>query len=241
MKAFAVTENFESTGAIIFAKHAVVARRLGANEYADGEFSSVRCRRAPWADHCAETGIVPAALAVEHGWHFECMGCGQRIDEDLREHRLDAAYDRPFREKLTIARRWRKWAPSKVVGSQHSAVFCDQQCKDELEAHKAERERRQDRAIAVFRAKVLKRFPAAEFVESEWDRPHAYAVKRNGRWKIEQVIIPFNFPGMKYGPAQYRWDAHTRLRGQREKPRFTCCGGDKEAFEAWASGESLAA
>lgn len=36
MKAFAVLENDECTGAIIFAKHAIVARRLGANEYAGG-------------------------------------------------------------------------------------------------------------------------------------------------------------------------------------------------------------
>ena len=50
MKAYAVTEEDENTGGIIYAEHNIVARRLGANEYADGEIAYVSCRRAPWAD-----------------------------------------------------------------------------------------------------------------------------------------------------------------------------------------------
>jgi hypothetical protein len=46
LKAFAVTEHDENTGAVIFAKHDIVARRIGADEYADGELSYVSCRRA---------------------------------------------------------------------------------------------------------------------------------------------------------------------------------------------------
>lgn len=107
IKAFAVTEHDENTGAIIFAKHAIVARRLGANEYAGGELSYVSCRRAPWADAYAGRPI-PARVMIANGWHFECSECDQRIDEDyLYDNRLPL---------------------DGVIGTQHSHVFCSKRC-----------------------------------------------------------------------------------------------------------------
>lgn len=47
LKAYSVTEEYENTGGIIFAEHNIVARRIGASEYADGDFHAVTCRRAP--------------------------------------------------------------------------------------------------------------------------------------------------------------------------------------------------
>src|SRR5687767_14229018 len=41
LRAYAVTEEDEGTGGIIFARHAIVARRAGANEYNGGEFHGV--------------------------------------------------------------------------------------------------------------------------------------------------------------------------------------------------------
>lgn len=234
IKAYAVTESFEDTGGIVFARHAVTARRVGACEYADSDFSNVSCRRAPWADHCADTGIVPASLMVECGWHFECFGCGRRIDSDLPDAWENESYDAPARELVLARRRYRKWKPSHVIGTQHSAVFCDQQCKDDHDADEAERKRRQDHAIGVFKRKVLKRFPGVQFCDDGWSKPHAYATKENGRWRVKQVAVSFEFPGMKHGPANYRWDAPSTYR-KAEKAHFTCCTGDREAFESWAT------
>lgn len=88
LKAYAVLEKDEYTGDIYFAPRAIVAAKAGANEYGDGELSYIQCRRAPWADAFARKG-VPAKVAVDHGWHFECHGCGIQIDSDLEEeHRL---------------------------------------------------------------------------------------------------------------------------------------------------------
>lgn len=239
VKAYAVTEKYESTGGIVFAKHAVVARRMGADIWADGEFSEVSCRRARWADHCAETGIVPAGLCVENGWHFECTGCGRRIDSDMAWLYEDGAGDP---ETCDEAVRYKGWTPDQVIGSQHSAVFCDQRCEDEHIAHEAERKRVQDRWIERFKKIVMTRFPDAVLIddpERYRSHHHAYAFKRDGRWHIEQVAVAFTYPGMKYGPAMleylYRSPAYWRLPRRPEKPHFTCCGGDKDAFEAWAA------
>ena len=83
VRAYVVLENDERSGAIYFARHAITARKAGANEYGDGELSYVTCNRAPYADQFAETGMVPASVLVENGWHFECGSCGHRIDDDL--------------------------------------------------------------------------------------------------------------------------------------------------------------
>lgn len=107
MEAYAVTENDEGTGAIYFARHAVVARRMGANEYTNGDFSYVTCRRAPWADAYVDKPL-PAKVMVDHGWHFECHGCGKRIDDDM-----------PYEHGMPI---------EGIIGSQHSAVYCCGKC-----------------------------------------------------------------------------------------------------------------
>ena len=81
LRAFEVTEDYESHAMIVYARHAVTARRIGAAELADGEFSNVTCRRAPWADAYAP-GPVPAKALYEAGWWLECRGCERWIDDD---------------------------------------------------------------------------------------------------------------------------------------------------------------
>ena len=231
LKAFAVLEEDENTGGIIFAKHAVTARRIGANEYAGGEFGYVRCHRAPWADQFAGTGIVPASVMVENGWHFECASCGRQIDSDLAW-----LYDDGIEEPDTTdtALRYKGWTPDHVIGSQNSLVYCNRQCKDENDAYEAKRKRIQDRAIRLYERHILRRFPDAEIVRGDdrYMRPHAYATKHKGRWRLTQVAVSFNFPGMKYGPACLLRDERY---DKREPAAFTCCGGDREVFEAYAA------
>lgn len=251
LKAYSVCEREEGTGSIFFARHAISARRAGANEHSDGELYGVRCNRAPWADQFAETGIVPVSVMVENGWFFECHGCGVRINEDLPNWQDRAEPGDTFRDMLRAAREYRSWTPADVVGTQHSAVFCNAACQEAHIAYETERERRQDRAIAAFKQIVLKRLPDAVILPDVQDpslpsyrrHHHAYATKSGkGRWRVEQIIVGFEFPGMKIAPAslEYRQDRSSRMiNGEKSRehrmPGFLCCAGDKEAFEAWAA------
>lgn len=240
LKAFAVQETCEASGGIVFANHAIVARRRGANIYGDGDFSGVTCRRAPWADRFAERGSVPASAAVWAGWWFECSGCGRKIDEDmpcLWEGEVDS--DEKLRgQQLLYAR----WSPDHVIGDMEAMVFCRESCKVAHDAHETERKRRQERAIEAFKRIIHKRFPDAVIPASSrtdvsfWNRPHhAYATKQKGRWRVEQIRVAFEFPGMQIAPASLDYNPKSYETHERRRPAFHCCNGDKEAFEAWAA------
>ncbi len=109
LRAYAVLETCENTGGIVFAQHAIVARRWGSCEYADGDITSVTCRRAPWADRFASLGAVEARAAVAHGWRFECHGCGMNTDEyGLADDEKDV---------------------DGVIGTMDSLVFCCSACR----------------------------------------------------------------------------------------------------------------
>lgn len=234
LKAYAVNDKDENLGAIYFAKHDIVARRIGAGQHADGELSYVTCRRAPWADHCAETGIVPVSLMVEHGWHFECCGCGVRINEDLC-YLYEDGIEEP--ETCDQALRYKDWKPADIIGHQHSAVFCNAACEADHRAYRAECDRREARAIERFRAIILRRFPGVDFPddrERHRGYAHAYVTKRQGRWHVGQVHVPFTFPGQQFGPASLDYDPDSSWQARR-KVRFYCAGGDKERFEAFAA------
>lgn len=226
LKAFAVLEEGENTGGIVFARHAIVARRDGANEYNGGEFHGVSCRRAPWADEWADRDEdIPARVLIDHGWHFECCGCGHTIDNDW-------LYD----EDLPL---------DGVIGTQHSKVYCSEICEARDKLRAAIKRDHERRAIEALKAFVLKRFPGVVIEDGpdNW-KPHAYASDNDGgavAWHVRQAVVSFKFPGMKIAPATCRIE-----RGQRHDrfigpvwPEFSCCYGDKEAFEAWvASPES---
>ena len=207
LKAFCVLEEMENTGGIVFARHAVTARRIGADQYADGEFGYVSCRRAKWADEYAETGIVPASEMVWHGWHFECHYCGAHIDNGYRPYRT--------------------WTPHHVIGHGEGAVFCHRGCSTSAERQGAFNERLKARAVAHYAKRIAKRLPGIEV------RPLGHAVRGSHVYvcggRIKQVAIDFDWPGQKIGPAAFRWDG----RGEASNG-VTCCFGDKEAFEAFA-------
>lgn len=77
MKAYHVSEDCEGSGVIRFAKHAVVARREGADEL-DMEFEGVDCRRAPEFDQYAP-GPVPLEAQMDHGWWIGCTNCQRTL------------------------------------------------------------------------------------------------------------------------------------------------------------------
>lgn len=223
MRAFAVQEKDERTGGIFFAEHDIVAKKRGANQFADGDISGVTCERVPWADDYAGRP-VPAKLMIAHGWHFECSGCGVRIDED---ELLD-----------------RRMSVDGVIGTQWSIVYCGARCCRRDLSIKRRLEAEQLRAIDAFKAIVRKRFPDIEFVDQHenpnWQH-HAYVTYRHGAkgWHWQQVAVSFTFPGMKIAPACYhrdeKYDFHGRPFIGPVQPYYTCCNGDREAFEAYAA------
>jgi hypothetical protein len=215
LKAYAVLEKYEMTGDIYFAEKSIYAAKWGANEYADGELGGVQCRRAPWADQYAKTG-VPAKVAVEYGWHFECVGCGITVDSDL-----------PYERRLPV---------NGICGKVSGAVYCSPRCKWNTMRHDLRRKAQQLSAIEDFKRIVADRFPDVEFVEDkEASRGHhAYITEgKRGGWHRGQVIIAFNFPGMKIGPAHFRMDQFYKI-GPPEAG-YTCCNGDADAFMAYAA------
>lgn len=226
LKAFAVLEEGENTGGIVFARHAVVARREGAEQYNGGEFHGLSCRRAPWADEwAARDEDIPARVLIDHGWHFECAGCGHTIDNDW-------LYD----EDLPL---------DGVTGTQSSIVYCSEVCECRDKLRKAIARDHQRRAIEALKAFVLKRFPGVAFAAKDNWSTHAYASESYGRahsWQVQQVVVSFEFPGLKIGPATCRIERCQPPNGDRIGPiwpEFSCRYGDKEAFEAWvASPES---
>lgn len=215
LKAFAVLEEGENTGGIVFAEHPIVARKRGADEYNNGELGGLSCRRAPWADQYAG-GTVPVRVMIANGWRFECCGCGATIDEDwLSDNDLPLAG---------------------VIGTQYSRIYCCEICeaRDNLErAIKRDHERR---AIDALKAFVRKRFPGVSFATRENCTPRAYASKTDGTWQVREAVVAFEFPGMKIGAATCRLQRaqhHERLIGP-VWPEYSCCAGDRDAFEAWA-------
>lgn len=209
MLAYAVLENDERTGGIIYATSNIAARRQGANEYGDGELSYVTCNRAPWADRYHGKPI-PIDLMVLHGWWFECGHCGKRIDEDLL---------------------WEKQIePEDLIGFEHSVSYCDARCEAGAALDKAHREHLQKRWLRRFAKIVKRRFPEAVPVLK-----HAYASHDGTRYRLQEVTVAFDFPGRQHWPAELTWHRMRSWKDQlRSKPYYQCAGGDREAFEAYA-------
>ncbi|AOR78629.1 hypothetical protein BES08_10820 [Novosphingobium resinovorum] len=219
MLAYAVLEEGESTGGVIYARSAIAARREGANEYADGDFSYVTCHRAPWAD-AYHGKALDVGLMILHGWHFECSGCGGRIDEDMLDEK--------------------QIEPDDVIGHQHSAAYCDARCEAGAALEKAQAEHVQKRWLRRFAKIVKRRFP-----DAVPELKHAYAILRDGRHVIEQVTVSFDFPGRQHWPAELTWRRRRDYAGgyrrrapqphASNKPTWQCASGDREAFEAYAA------
>lgn len=207
MPAFMVQETDEMTGGIIFAKSAIEARKIGANEWNGGELAGMTVSRRKDLDQFAGSG-VPFSLLVDEGWRGECTGCGCHIDEE-------SLYDRGLES-------------SDVVGTSNAAVFCCRPCKDEYAARKD----RENQAGREFQKRlcdiVRRRFPDANAVTPR----HVYAAEDGGVMTIRQAVVSFEFPGMKIASAHLRYEHGHGIGPNR--PYYTCSRGDREAFEAWA-------
>lgn len=214
--AFAVQEDTEGSGGVVFAKTNAQARRFGACEFGDGDFHSVSARRAQWADRFAEQGWVPVSAYLDAGWYWFCSGCDRRIADG---EEFDGEPD---------------WTVNDVIEPKRGYAYHNQACHDAAMAYEAERVRRQDRAIARFKAIVARRFPGVVFSEKKpggLDPQHAFVSRGLKGWYTSQVVVSFDYPGMKIAPATLRYEHSS---SQRSKPYYTVCAGDREAFETWA-------
>lgn len=108
--AWQVNEPSEGHSCIVFHHHGLAARREGAGELGE-DFEYVECFRAPHFDRFAEQGYVPVIELLKAGWWFECVNCGNRINDDD---------DRDEDEVTPL---------DKVVTTKEHA-YCNQGCKD---------------------------------------------------------------------------------------------------------------
>lgn len=207
--AYAVTEDYENTGAILFARSDIEARKHGANEFNDGEIGGICCRRAPWADAYAGTPM-PAWVMIAHGWHFECSGCGERIDSDWLD---DQGFD-----------------VHGVIGQQYGRVYCCDSCRSWDEAREAVRKAVGAEMIARLSAMLLQRLPGVTII-----RTHANARRgESGAYVADECAIHFEYPGQQYGPGEFRTIRRYGITGPL-KPAFYCSAGDVKVFEAFAA------
>jgi hypothetical protein len=213
LKAYSVQELDERTGDIFYAKHAITARKRGANEYAGGEITGVECRRAPWADKYAP-GPCPRLVMIDHGWWFECHGCGQTMREDAADYVEEGEVNDPAR-----------------YIERGSSVYCSEECRTRYRAEKALCKRMERKAVRELADKLLAVLPGVTPItikrKDNW-RPHAYASRqRDGSIAVQQCVVSFEWPGMKIGAGTYRYDK------VGEEPHVAICHGDLEAWHAW--------
>lgn len=217
--AYAVLEKGEDTGGIIFARSNIEARKRGSCEWSDGDISSVSCRRAHWADAYATVGVIEATAAVEQGWHFECHGCGMSIDSySIEDQGMDV---------------------QGIIGAMDSWIFCCIECKDRSDKIEAQKKAFGASFLDELRRMITRRFGDVEICGASDDAffPHVYVIEQDGAFSIGQANVHFHFPGQKLAPAtiKYEWPYSSRWDGiGPQRPYFTCCHGDVEAFQAFA-------
>lgn len=219
MGAYSAMETDEFTGGIVFAKSNIAARKIGANLWNHDELGGMQVSRRKDLDKYEATG-VPAWLLVSQGWHFECHGCGVRID--------DASF---YDEGLPV---------TGVVGYESGSVYCCHACRMTDQAREAACEAFGAAFIEMLKDVVRNRFPDIEHAFGE-HRQHVYVPRYYDPLVVVEVSVHFSFPGMKIGPASLRYRHASLINGPMigpVRPEFFCCNGDREAFEEMVNSEA---
>lgn len=203
LRAYAVQEDTEGTGDIHYARHDIEARKAGANEHGGGDLAGISCKRAPWADQYAP-GPCPRLVMIDHGWWFECSGCGRTVRDDPSVE--DG--ERSHLKAIEIA----------------GAVYCTPICRRDSLRRKNTEATRKTQAIQRMRDQLWKRVPGITLTART---DHAHVVRDNGKWIVKQVRVGFTFPGCQHGDGTYGFDK------PGEAPQVRIARADLEAFEAW--------
>lgn len=215
-RAYSYLETDEYTGGIVFAASNIEARRIGANLLNMDGIGGLEVKRRPDLDQYEATG-VPARVLAQQGWHFECHGCGVRIDDCSME---DAG--------LPL---------SGIVGYEQGAIYCSHACRMESRAADAATEAFGLAFLDMLKDMVRIRFPGAEIHFGD-QRHHHYISRHHRPLVVTQARVSFEWPGQRIGPASLEYH-HAGRYGQTligpVRPEFMCCTGDRDAFEAFAA------
>lgn len=240
LKAYACMEPYENTGAVIFAKSNIEARRWGADEFHDGELAGMIVNRAPWADKYGSRNKVPISVMVDNGWHFECCWSGVTIDSEIYEYGVEIwnpqtneyEYDETLKGK-------------EPVGFQESIYFACQEYADKWYEYKRLEKEFHEQELKYYRGIVLKNFPDAILMNGEGymrrESIGSYDMKSgdfigHGLRYVNGLHIPFGFPGMKHWAAlEYRQPEYGKIGPTC--PDFICANGDLEEFKKWSVGQ----
>jgi hypothetical protein len=173
--AYAVQEDCENTGGIVFAKSNAAARRAGSQTFGDGDFNWGRAIRAPWADEYSP-GPVPFKAMFEQGWWQECSFCGRKIQQGECDDDGPVAFD---------------------IVEEGGHVYCTPKCH----AGEIERQAREavlkDETVGKMTGTLLERMPGACVCGS----PHVYVRRKTGT--VEEARVYFIFPGQRFGTAEF--------------------------------------
>lgn len=180
LKAYSVLEDDENTGGIVFAKSGAEARRIGSNQFGDGDFNWGKARRARWADEFVP-GPVPIKAQIEHGWKYECHGCYVVIDDSQYGGENDEI-------KFDIV---------EVEG----AVYCTPECRDDHLAQRAEVKRIEQFVIGDLTDRLLRLLPGATIA----GRTHVYMPNTQWPMAAREASIEFTFPGARIGFGSFRF------------------------------------
>lgn len=201
--------------AIVFARSGAAARRLGAQEL-DTDFEYIEsCRRTKWADKYAP-GPVSKLAMLEHGWWWECMGCGSKVSYDEDELVTDVYNDATGEYEEII----REIKPVEHRGH----IYCCEECYQRDKADNARRKKAERQAVDALSELVMFRHPDAKITDT-----HAYCVDDSGWYEPNQIRIRFQFPGCHYWGAELRWE-----NGKLEQ---YVAGVDKDNWEEYLVGK----
>lgn len=204
MHAFSVTEREDNIGGIYFADHAITAKRKAASAMDMDSIAGLKVKRADWADRYAP-GPVPHLALIAHGWHTDCDGCSRDICQDLLGE-----------EKL-------------VPVETKEGFFCDEACRRQALADKAERTRMETEAADWLLDYMTRKHPAA-VLRGE---PIAWITSaKPGELTFRSIRIEFTFPGAQFGNASIRFES---IGGE---PEYTMSAGDSEAWRLWTAKSS---
>ena len=181
LKAYAVYSNYDPDdgSGIFFALSNAAARRQGAGEFSDGDFHSVSCSRAPWADEYAP-GPVPFKAFFHKGWWQKCSHCSTRISQNDEEYR-----EQPF-----------------DIQERSPHVFCDTDCLSRYDREQQIIRDLSQTAIEHEKTRFSTRFPYLTLDGA----PHVHIRNYHGTYHVNQLILYFTFPNATCGGGTWRFD-----------------------------------